>query len=343
MNSAEEPAMDPVMFASVDHRARGSGFSGVVQIDGRDETLFAGAYGLAHRGWQISNRLDTRFQIASGAKGFTALAVASLIEEGRLALDSPARSLLGADLPLIDDDVTIWHLLAHRSGIGDYLDENSGMDMTAYVMPVPVHRLACAEDYLAVLDGYPQALPPGERFAYCNGGYVALAIIAERAAGQPYHDLVHHRVCRPAGLVDTAFLRNDEANERVAEHYLTDVGIRTNVLHLPVAGVGDGGITSTAEDLHAFWRALFAGHIVSSELVAEFTKVPTAEADDAMSYGLGFWLSQDGPEVSLEGYDAGVSFVSIHDPTTGLTATVLSNTTDGAWPIAQDVRRALRP
>jgi CubicO group peptidase (beta-lactamase class C family) len=330
------------MFESVDRRARESGFSGVVRVDSGDEMLFAGAYGLAHRGWRVPNRLDTRFQIASGAKGFTALAVGSLIEDGRLALDTTARSLLGEHLPLIDDDVTIEHLLAHRSGVGDYLDESGGLDVTAYVMPIPVHRLACAEDYLAVLDGYPQVFPPGERFAYCNGGYVVLAIIAERAAGQPYHDLVHERVCQPAGLVDTAFLRNDESHERLAEHYLTDVGRRTNVLHLPVAGVGDGGITSTAEDLHAFWQALFAGRIVSSDLVAEFTKVYTEEAGDGMSYGLGFWLEQRGRAVILEGYDAGVSFRSLHDPTAALTATVMSNTTDGAWPIAQDLRLALR-
>ena len=335
--------MEPGMLESVDRRAGRSGFCGVVRVDAGDETLFAGAYGLAHRGWQVPNRLDTRFQIASGAKGFTALAVASLIEDGQVGLDTTARSLLGEDLPLIDDDVTIEHLLAHRSGIGDYLDESGGMDMTAYIMPLPVHRLTCAEDYLAVLDGYPQVFPPGERFAYCNGGYVVLAIIAERAAGQPYPDLVHERVCQPAGLVDTAFLRTDESHERLAEHYLTDSGLRTNVLHLPVAGVGDGGITSTAEDLHAFWRALFAGRIVASDLVARFTQVRTEEAAEAMSYGLGFWLEQGGPAVILEGHDAGVSFRSVHDPSPGVTATVMSNTTDGAWSIAQDLQQALRP
>ena len=239
--------------------------------------------------------------------------------------------------------MTIEHLLAHRSGIGDYLDESGGMDMTAYVMPLPVHRLACVEDYLAILDGYPQVSVPGERFAYCNGGYVVLAIIAERAAGQPYHDLVHERVCQPAGLVDTAFLRNDESHERLAEHYLTDDGPRTNVLHLPVAGVGDGGITSTAGDLHAFWQALFAGRIVTSDLVAQFTRVRTEGAAEGMSYGLGFWLEQRGPAVILEGYDAGVSFRSLHDPSSGVTATVMGNTTDGAWPIARHLQQTLQP
>ena len=335
--------MEAEMRESLDRRARASGFSGVVRVDAGDTTLFAGAYGVAHRGWSLPNRPDTRFQIASGAKGFTALAVASLVEDDRLTLDTTARSLLGRDLPLVDDDVTVEQLLAHRSGIGDYLDESGGMDMTAYVMPVPVHRLARAEDHLAILDGYPQVSAPGERFAYCNGGYVVLAIIAERAAGQPYHDLVHERVCRPAGLVDTAFLRNDESNERLAEHYLADDGPRTNVLHLPVVGVGDGGITSTAADLHAFWRSLFAGRIVGSDLVAQLTSVRTEEAAEGMSYGLGFWLEQGGTTVVLEGYDAGVSFRSVHDPGSGVTATVMGNTTDGAWPIARYLHQALWP
>jgi CubicO group peptidase (beta-lactamase class C family) len=48
----------------------------------------------------------------------------SLIEEGRLDLGTTARSVLGNDLPLIDEAVTVEHLLAHRSGIGDYYDED---------------------------------------------------------------------------------------------------------------------------------------------------------------------------------------------------------------------------
>ena len=63
-------------------------------------------------------------------------------------------------------------------------------------MPIPVHELAATEGYLAVLDGYPTVFPAGERFAYCNGGYVVLALIAERASGTPFHDLVRERVLR---------------------------------------------------------------------------------------------------------------------------------------------------
>ena len=124
---------------------------------------------------------------------------------------------------------------------------------------MPVHELATTEQFLAVLDGHPMKHEPGERFTYCNGGYVVLALLAERASGVPFHDLVDERVCRPAGMVDTAFLRSDELPGRAAVGYLDDDGLRTNVLHLPVRGNGDGGIYTTAADVHALWAALFAG------------------------------------------------------------------------------------
>ena len=141
----------------------------------------------------------TRLSIASGTKGFTALAVMSLVESKELALDTPARTLLGRDLPLIDDDVTIEHLLGHTSGIGDYLDEEAQSDISDHVMRVPVHQLDSAEAYLAVLDGFAQVSPPGAQFTYNNGGFVVLALLAERAAGRSYHDLVDELVVQRAG------------------------------------------------------------------------------------------------------------------------------------------------
>src|SRR3954463_15009952 len=311
-------------------------FSGVVRIDRSDRLELARAYGPAHRGFEIPNALDTRFGLASGAKGFTALTVVSLIEEGVLELSTPARSVLGSDLPLIDDRVTVEHLLSHRSGIGDYFDEEAGFDVEEYVMPVPVHELATTEDYLAVLDGHASKFAPGERFAYCNAGFVVLALMAERATGVPFHELVEQRVCRPAGLTDTAFSRSDELPVRTALGYVeVDGAWRTNVFHLPVRGSGDGGIYSTAADISSLWQAFFAGRIVSKEWVAEMVRPRSDAPAHSKRYGLGFWLHASSNAVILEGYDAGVSFRSLHDPVARLTLTVISNTTDGAWPIAR--------
>ena len=141
--------------SELDALAAETAFSGVVRIDRGEAVELAKAYGLAHRGYEIPNELDTRFGTASGTKTLTALAVVSLIEEGMLEPATTARSFLGGDLPLIGDGVTVEQLLAHRSGIGDYLDEEVEFDLNDYVMPVPVHELATTEDYLAVLDGHP--------------------------------------------------------------------------------------------------------------------------------------------------------------------------------------------
>src|SRR6188474_2894709 len=110
------------------------GFSGVVRVDRPGHPELSRAWGLAERGFGIPNTLDTQFGLASATKGLTALTVMTLVSEGRLTLDTSARSLLRDDLPEIDDAVTVEHLLAHRSGIGDYFDEEGGFDATDYVL-----------------------------------------------------------------------------------------------------------------------------------------------------------------------------------------------------------------
>jgi CubicO group peptidase (beta-lactamase class C family) len=327
--------------AAVDTVVRDTGFSGAVRIDRDGATVVEVAAGFADRAHGIPNGVRTRFGVASGAKGLTALAVVSLIVDGTLEPGTTARSLLGSDLPLVADDVTVEHLLAHRSGIGDYLDEDAGGDITDHVLAVPVHELDSTEAYVRVLDGHPTKFAAGARFSYCNGGYVLLALLAERAAGRPFADLVVERVCDPAGMDSTRFLRSDELPGDVAIGYLADGGLRTNALHLPVVGSGDGGIHTTMADVHRLWDAFLAGRIVPARWVEEMTRPRSDLPSLSMRYGLGFWLAPDGPGMRLEGYDAGVSFRSEHDPSTGDTWTVVSNSSDGAWPVARVVAAQL--
>jgi CubicO group peptidase (beta-lactamase class C family) len=328
---------------SVDEIAASTGFSGVVRVDRDDDSSFARAYGLAHRGHHIANTVDTRFGIASGTKGVTAVTVMTLIERGELELTTTARSVLGDDLPLIDDAVNVEHLLTHRSGIGDYFDEEAIEAATDFVLAVPVHLLARTEEYVRVLAGHRQVSAPGERFSYNNSGFVVLALIAERVSGIPFERLVQERACGPGGMSDTAFLRSDEPTGCVALGYLDGQGLRTNVLHLPLLGSGDGGLYSTAADVWGFWQALFAGRIVSPSSLAEMIRPRSDVPSESMRYGLGFWLHRNSSAVVLEGSDAGVSFRTLHDPVTQLTYTVLSNTTAGAWPIVRHLDELLTP
>ena len=140
----------------------------------------------------------TRFGIASGTKGLTALTVVSLVGRGTLELSTDRAVAAWRDLPLIDDaspSSTCWRT---APGIGDYLDEDAVDAITDYVMPVPGARLASTEDTSGPRRPSTGS-PPGERFAYNNGGYVVLALLAERAPAWRFHEPVRSLSASPAG------------------------------------------------------------------------------------------------------------------------------------------------
>lgn len=311
--------------------------AGVLRVDEGDDLLLERAWGLADRAHQVPLTPQHRIAVASGSKGFTAVTLLSLAADGTLPLDTTARSVLGADLPEIDDAVTVQHLLAHRSGIGEYLDDDA--DTGDYLLPGPMSGYLGPEDFLPVLADRPQQFPPGERFEYCNGGFVVLSLLAERAAGRSFPALVRERVFDPAGMTGTGFFRLDEPAADIATGYvLVGDRWRTTVHHLPVVAGGDGGVHTTAHDLHRFWTALLGGRLLAPALVAEATRAHTVDADEGDGYGLGFWLPESGG-VALVGEDSGASFWSRHQD--GRTATVLSTTSDGAWPVARFLRDRL--
>ena len=310
--------------------------SGVIHVAREGTVLLSQAFGFADRAHEILNEVDTQFAIASGTKTFTALGVLALVDDGSLDLGTSVREILGDVLELIDPRVTVEHLLAHTSGIGDYLDEETLDDINDYVLTVPVHELASATDYVKVIEGYSTKFEPGSRFEYCNGGYVVLALVIEAVSKSTFHEWLDDRVFRPAGMTSTSFLRSDQLPGAAAIGYLpAEEGWRTNLLHLPVRGVGDGGAYTTVGDMERFWTAVFGGRILPLSVVNEMTREwNTSEADNAR-YGLGFWIRRDRDTLALVGADAGISFQSGFDRPSGLLYTVISNTSAGAWPIVK--------
>ncbi len=307
-------------------------FSGVVRVRGGGHEPIELARGDADRANGRANALTTRFGVASGTKGLTAATVMSLVESGDLALDTTVRSIVGDELDAIDHAVTIDHLLTHRSGVGDYLDEETLGDVDDHVLgALSAHTLQAPQDYVELLRAFPQVSPPGERFAYNNSGYVMLSLVIERVTGS-FHRAVADRVLGPAGMERSGFFRSDDLPADAALGYMADS--RTNVFHLPVIGAGDGGIYLTLDDAFAFWDALLAGRILAAASVDLMTSVVSANGDDG-SYGRGFWLDERADHVWLEGMDPGVSFQSGVVRSTGLTYAVLSNTSSGAWPVAK--------
>jgi CubicO group peptidase (beta-lactamase class C family) len=323
---------------------RGAQLSGAVRVDVRGETVVAHAHGMANRTFGVANTIDTRFAIASGTKGFTALVVMRLVEAGVLSLDTAVREVLGDRLPLADQRTTVHHLLTHRSGIGDYFDEEADLPVDAFGHTVPPHPSASLVDtdaYLRAIAPLPAKFEPGERFSYSNSGFVVLAAMAEQAAGLRLGELIEREVVGPAGLAGTGFLRRDELPADAATGHLTIDGLRSNEFHVPLVGHGDGGLFTTVGDMHRLWAALFRGEVVRTDTWAEMTTALGGPVSDGLSYGLGIWLDESRGTVSVHGFDAGVGFVSVSHREQSYAFTVVTNGPRGAWPLAEQLASAL--
>jgi len=322
--------------------AAAQGFSGAVQVTLDRAIVLAMAFGEADRSAGIRNTVDTRFGIASGTKFLTALAAGTLIDDGTLALDDRLVERVSVPLPGVSAAVTIGHLLTHTSGVYDYLDEEVIGDPDHFELPIAPSMLLGPRDYLPMLVAGPAKFEPGARFSYSNGGFVLLGLALEEVAGCSFHALIEERVLRRCGMIDSGFFRFDRLPPRVANGYVEtgDGGWRTNVDSLPIIGGPDGGMFATVGDIDRLWRAFFAGAVLSPELASMFMQKAAARLGHPHSfYGHGVWIHDDGagpPLHYIVGSDAGVSFrSSAHSDATF--ATVVSNTSKGAWPLIRAI------
>lgn len=168
-------------------------FSGAVLLARDGQPLLAEGYGMADRDRGIANAMDTRFGIASMGKMFTSVAVAQLVEEGRLSFQDTIARYLPTFPRAIADKVTIHHLLTHTAGMGDVLRRDGRSE--------PPDSIAGLMEQIAAT---PLEFEPGSRMSYSNSGFIVLGAIIESVAGQPYHDRVAERVLKPAGMAETS-------------------------------------------------------------------------------------------------------------------------------------------
>lgn len=308
-------------------------FSGVFSISDENGILFEQCRGFRNRSEQLPNNPDTAFGIASGTKLFTGLAVCKLIDAGKLALDDRLWDLLSYDLGQMDRRVTVYHLLTHTSGIGDYLDEeepDSYEKEQEMNRKYPVYLWERLEYYLQMNTPLPPKFEPGARFGYSNAGFVILGLVIEAVSGTPYQQFVTDEIIRPLGLQHTGFYRMDMLPANTALGYTGDIksGIqRTNIFSLPVIGGSDGGLFTCAKDLDSLWRSLFTGQILSDNMLRDFLK-PQVAYDEGRSYGLGLYrIDQNGETAYYAvGGDFGVNFFTVYFPKQKITASVLNNT-----------------
>ena len=269
--------------------ARRDEFSGVVLVAKGERTIFHRAYGQADRSWGISNRLDTKFNLASMNKMFTAVAIGQLMEAGKLRLEDTVASILpGYPNQKAAGSITMAQLLSHSAGLGMLFDR-PGFDRRK--------RYRLSSDYFPLFAGEPLLYEPGARSAYSNEGFVVLGAVVEKITGASYFDQVRQRVFKPVGMRDTDSYAIDDVVPNLAVGYARyeddPLGIgprRPNWIFLQWKGSAAGGGYSTTADLWKFVRALRSQQLLRGETLDIFL-APHAKGD---WYGYGFLVQEFG-------------------------------------------------
>lgn len=244
----------------LDNAQKQDDFSGVVLIAQKDKVVYTKAVGLANKEKNVSNLIDTKFNLGSLNKTFTQIAVSQLVEKGKILYDDKLGKFL-PDYPNKDarEKITIRHLLTMSSGVGDIFGEK--------YQKTPKSKLRTINDYIPLFSETPLAFEPGTGNQYSNGGYILLGSIIEKVTGQSYYDYVRTNIFDPLGMTNTEFYEADKATPNMAEGYTigenpADKGTRRNNLETrPAKGSSAGGGYSTAEDLLKFSLALQTGKI----------------------------------------------------------------------------------
>jgi len=262
-------------------------FSGVALVAKGDRVIFNKAYGLADKANNISNKLDTKFNLGSMNKMFTSVAIAQLVQAGKLSYDSTlAKALPEYPNKEVAAKITVHQLLTHTSGLGDFFKPEFFQNREKYRNP---------KDYLPIFANDPLRFEPGKSWSYSNAGFIVLGAVVENASGQNYFEYVRDHIFTPAGMKDTASYAVHDIVPNLGTGYTRfdngdPLGIeprRNNVMTLPMQGNPAGGGYSTAPDLLRFAQALRVNKLVSAELTEKLT---SGKVDTPMGakYGYGF-------------------------------------------------------
>jgi CubicO group peptidase (beta-lactamase class C family) len=315
-------------------RAEADAFSGTVLVTERYRPLFSYASGWADRERGYVNRPDTRFNIGSIGKSFTAVAIVQLAEQGKLSLtDTIGQHLRNYPRPAADT-ITIHHLLTHRSGLPP-----SFVNERFWALK---NSLRLNRDYLQLFIGLPLAFEPGTMTLYSNPGYVVLGAIIESVSGEEYSEYVRRHIYRPAGMNETDSVTDDR--RKIAVGYTlfnappTGERQRAEPLH---GAQASGGGQSTARDLIQFALALQAGRLVSPAYVdVLITGKESMEPSGPKVVAYGFLDRRVNGVRIIEnsGGAPGINAALSFHPESGYAATVLVNYDP---PAATDVARTI--
>ena len=255
-------------------------FSGTVLVAKNGTVLLGEIVGLADIDAKIPNRLDTKFNLGSMNKMFTAVAVAQLAEAGKIRLSDPLSKLL-PDYPNAQvGKVTIQQLLTHTGGTGDIFGEEFDAHLAELKEP---------KDYVALYGRRAPLFPPGSRFEYSNYGFVLLGRVLEKVSGEGYYDYVRAHIYKPAGMTNSDSYPKTEKVPNMAVGYTREEGpgLKRNDAGRPMRGSPAGGGYSTVEDLLRFAIALQSHKLLNPEYT-DLVTTGKVETPGGGRYAFGF-------------------------------------------------------
>ncbi len=308
--------------AYVQKLAEADVFSGAVLLAKDGKVLFEKAYGEANKDFHAANRTDTKFNLGSMNKMFTAVAIAQLAERGKLSLEDPLAKFL-PEFPTKEaaQKIQLKHLLTHTSGLGSYFNKKFMESSRA--------RFRTVDDMMKLAEGETLAFEPGTKWAYSNTGMLVLGAVIERVTGQSYFEYVRENIYKPAGMTNTDAYELDLVNPNLAVGYQKEfnddgtIRFRNNIFQHVIRGGPAGGGYSTVGDLLKFDRALRTNKLVGAEYVRQLLSAkPELNSPE---YGYGFSVDTKNRIVGHSGGFSGISSNLDMFLDSGYTAIVMSN------------------
>jgi D-alanyl-D-alanine carboxypeptidase len=274
-----------------------TGLPGVVahvRNDDQESTLSSGS---AELGTSLPMTTDDHLRIGSITKMFTATIVLQLADERRLSLDDTVQKWLPGAVSN-GADITLRQLLNHTSGLYDYLGD--GQLMAPYLNNdgtfKPAGHYYTPTDLVEAAQRHAPQFPPGTDWAYSNTNYILLGMVIEKATGSSFNHELHHRIIKPLHLNDTQLREHSTAIQEPAAHgyeLYNMAGGPTDVTRIsPSFAWAAGGLTSTADDVAHFSKALLEGKLLSAQQLREMKKTVNDGSSGKLVYGLGLMKVQ---------------------------------------------------
>ena len=262
-SSAQQQSSDPATRIDeiMQTRARAGDFSGVALVARRGQVLYQRAFGFANREWSIPNDLDTRFEIGSMTKQFTAMLILQMVNQGKIRLDGH----LSEYLPYYRHDtgaqITISELLSHTSGVPSFTSLPGFLDG-----PESRSHYAVEEFAKKYCSGNLEFVP-GTKFDYSNSGYFLLGAILEQVSGESYEHLLEQRIFGPLDMKNSGYTHTEALiPHRAAGYERTSSGFQNARFYDMSIPFSAGALYSTVGDLFLWDQALYGEQLLPAKL-----------------------------------------------------------------------------